>query len=115
VDARGALDKLIEVSKHVEAATVFEEDGTPLASTLDDERAARVAELAARMLATVDELEGDTPVTQVEAATGDGSVFVVRDGDTAIAAVTPPAPVIGLVMYDLRSCLRSLATEKEPA
>ena len=114
MDPRAALAKLTEVSKQIQAAVVFE-DSTPLASTVDDERAARIAERAARLLEAADGLDGDSQVTQLEAATGDGSVFVVREGDTAIAATTPSSPVIGLVMYDLRSCLRSLAPEKEPA
>jgi predicted regulator of Ras-like GTPase activity (Roadblock/LC7/MglB family) len=114
MDARAALLNLSEVSKQVEAAVLFE-DGAPLAATVDDERAGRMAELAERILAAVDEVEGDTPVTQVEAATAEGSVFLVREGEVAIAATSAPTPVIGLVMYDLRLCLRSLATEKEPA
>jgi predicted regulator of Ras-like GTPase activity (Roadblock/LC7/MglB family) len=114
MDAHAALEKLTEVSQQVEAAVVFEV-GEPLASTLGPEQAAHFAELVARILAAVDEVEGETPVLQVEAATGDGSVFLVRDGDTAVAAATAPTPVPGLVMYDLRTCLRALAPEREPA
>jgi predicted regulator of Ras-like GTPase activity (Roadblock/LC7/MglB family) len=114
MDAHAALDKLTEVSRQVEAAVIVE-SGEPLASTVDSERAARFGELATRILSTVDELEGDTPVLQVEAATGEGSVFLVREGDTFIAATTAPTPVMGLVMYDLRTCLRALTPEREPA
>lgn len=114
MDAHAALDKLTEVSQQVEAAVVLV-DGAPVTSTLDPERAARFAELAARILAIADEVEGDTPVLQLEAATGEGSVFLVREGETAVAATTAPTPVIGLVMYDLRTCLRTLVPEREPA
>ncbi len=114
MDAHAALDKLTEVSQQVEAAVVVE-GGEPLASTVDPERAARFAELAARILATADAIDGDTPVLQVEAATEEGSVFLVREGDTIVAGTTAPTPVIGLVMYDLRTCLRALAAEREPA
>jgi hypothetical protein len=48
------------------------------------------------------------PVSQLEAATTAGSVFVVRDGDSMIAATTSAEPTVGLVFYDLKSCLRSL-------
>ena len=115
MDPKAALTQLMKVSKQVEAVVIFDQEGTALASTLDDERAGRLAERAAGILAFADEVEGEAPVTQVEAATGDGSVFIVREGDLTIAATTPPSPVIGLVMYDLRTCLRALAPEKEPA
>jgi hypothetical protein len=47
-------------------------------------------------------------VAQLEAATPVGSVFVVRDGDRLIAATTTPEPTVGLVFYDLKTCLRSI-------
>ena len=54
----------------------------------------------------------EAPLTQLEAATRGGSVFVVRDGGRRIAATTRPEPTVGLVFYDLKSCLRQL--EEEP-
>jgi predicted regulator of Ras-like GTPase activity (Roadblock/LC7/MglB family) len=115
MDPEAALVQLTKVSKHIEAAVLFDEEGTPVAATVEADRAGLIAELASRMLAEIDEVEGDGPVIQVEAATGEGSVFLVREADMAIAATTPPAPIVGLVMYDLRTCLRSLAPEREPA
>ena len=42
-------------------------------------------------------------------------MFVVRDGGRTIAATTGPAPTAGLVLYDLRTCLRQLADgESDP-
>jgi predicted regulator of Ras-like GTPase activity (Roadblock/LC7/MglB family) len=114
MEAQTAVAQLQEVSKHVESAVIFDADGEPLGATIGADRAARVAERASRILGIVDELEGDPLVTQVEAATAGGSLFVVREGNTAIAATTAPSPVIGLVMYDLRTCLRSLFQEREP-
>ena len=58
------------------------------------------------MLAAAEELRPG--VTQLEAATVGGSVFVVRDGDRLIAATTSPEPTVGLVFYDLKTCLRSI-------
>ena len=54
-------------------------------------------------------------VVQLEAATADGSVFVVRDGDRVVAATTGAEPTVGLVFYDLKSCLRASAESDEPA
>jgi len=52
-------------------------------------------------------------LSQLEAATLEGSVFVVRREDEAtgariIAATTRPDPTVGLVFYDLKHCLRSV-------
>ena len=47
-------------------------------------------------------------MAQLEAATTIGSVFVVREGERAIAATTSPEPTVGLVFYDLKTCLRSI-------
>lgn len=114
MDAQAALAQLTEVSKQVLTAVVFGVDGTLQGSTLAEERASRFAELGARILSEVGESD-NAPVAQVEAATGEGSVVVVREGNVAIAATTLADPVIGLVVYDLRTCLRSLVAEKEPA
>ena len=51
-------------------------------------------------------------VAQLEAATLGGSVFVVRDGERLIAATTTPEPTVGLVFYDLKTCLRSIEDAK---
>jgi len=47
-------------------------------------------------------------LTQLEIATGEGNVFVVRDGKTVIAATTGSQPTAGLVFYDLKSSLRNV-------
>ncbi len=57
----------------------------------------------------------DRTLTQLEVALHEGSIFVVRDGELAIAATTTPSPTAGLVLYDLRACLRSLAPPAEEA
>jgi predicted regulator of Ras-like GTPase activity (Roadblock/LC7/MglB family) len=111
VDAAQALADLTEISSQIEAVVVSDSTGAILASTLEQETSAqRVAEGAARLL---DEAAAVAPresgeLAQVEAATPEGSVFVVRDGGRTIAATTGPEPTVGLVFYDLKSCLRSL-------
>ena len=55
-------------------------------------------------------------MAQLEAATLEGSVFVVRDGERMIAATTTPEPTVGLVFYDLKTSLRSVdGPKKKPA
>jgi hypothetical protein len=71
-----------------------------------------MAGAAARLLEAAAESPAK-PVVQLEAALGDGSVALVTDGRCTIAATTAPEPTIGLVFYDLRTCLRSLEDEPE--
>jgi hypothetical protein len=52
---------------------------------------------------------GPGALTQLEAATLAGSVFVVRDYGRVITATTGPEPTVGLVFYDLKTCLRNAA------
>jgi predicted regulator of Ras-like GTPase activity (Roadblock/LC7/MglB family) len=114
MDAAQALADLTEISSQIEAAILFDAKGTVLASTLgDDSRTARVAEAAQALLRAVEETQERPEFVQLEAATLDGSVFVVRDGERAVAATTTPEPTVGLVFYDLKSCLRAAAAEND--
>ena len=116
MDAAHALSDLTEVSSQIETAVVAGADGAVLASTLDDaERAGRVAQTALRLLedaaAAAAGPSGAAPA-QLHAATPQGSVFVVRDGGRVAVATTGAEATVGLVLYDLRSCLRSIDEEK---
>jgi|SRR5262245_61826953 predicted regulator of Ras-like GTPase activity (Roadblock/LC7/MglB family) len=113
MDAQQALADLTEISSQIEAAVVFDDKGKVVGSTLPSGDA--LAKSAADLLAAADEVRtGDSPLTQLEIATGDGSVFVVRDGKLTIAATTGPAPTVGLVFYDLKSALRSAKPKPRP-
>jgi predicted regulator of Ras-like GTPase activity (Roadblock/LC7/MglB family) len=115
MDAAQALADLTEISSQIEAAVLFDESGAIEGSTLADDAAAQaLARAAAELLegaAAVRANGGD--VTQLEASTHEGSVFVVRDGTRRIAATTVSEPTVGLVFYDLKSCLRGAASEPE--
>lgn len=110
-----ALADLTEISTQVEAAVVFDREGTVLGSTVDDERAGRLATTALELVRAAEEIRpaGAEALVQLDVALGDGSVFVAVDGDRLIAATTGPDPTVGLVFYDLRSCLRGLSEEAE--
>jgi predicted regulator of Ras-like GTPase activity (Roadblock/LC7/MglB family) len=114
MDAAQALRELTEVSSQIEAACILDSTGAEVGSTLDDEAARkRFADAARELIAEalgVPHEPGDTPLAQLEAATLEGSAFVVIDGDLAVAAVTKPEPTVGLVFYDLKSCLRAAGT-----
>jgi predicted regulator of Ras-like GTPase activity (Roadblock/LC7/MglB family) len=112
MDAQQALADLTEISSQVRAAVLLDTTGQLVASTHADEtRANALAEACRELLAAAEEARrsGDRALTQLEAATRDGSVFIVREGDRVIAATTGPAPTVGLVFYDLKTCLRTVA------
>jgi predicted regulator of Ras-like GTPase activity (Roadblock/LC7/MglB family) len=113
VDAAQALADLTEISSQIEAAVLFEEDGAIAGSTVDDEGRSRTLVTAAAELLEAAEgvRSGEGTLTQLEASTHEGSVFVVRDGGRRIVATTAPDPTVGLVFYDLKSCLRGLGEE----
>ena len=114
MDAAQALADLTEISSQIEAAVLFDESGAVLGSTLaNDEAAQGVARAAGQLLERAGGFRSEGTITQLEASTADGSVFVVRDDARRIAATTGPAPTVGLVFYDLKSALRS--ADAEPA
>ncbi|HWM14549.1 MAG TPA: hypothetical protein VNO56_08715 [Gaiellaceae bacterium] len=114
MDAAQALADLVEISAQIETAVLAEANGTVLASTLaDDERAQAVARDAVELLRGAAGAGGE-PV-QLEAAVPEGSVFVVRDDERLVAAVTGRDPTAGLVLYDLKTCLRLAGEDARPA
>jgi hypothetical protein len=102
--AADALEELNEISSQISAAVLFGENGVE-ASTIAP---AAAEELAGAARALLDAAGQSGDVTQLEAAVAGGSVFVVREGARTIAATTGPDPTVGLVFYDLKSCLRTV-------
>ncbi|HXG75701.1 MAG TPA: hypothetical protein VNJ53_03935 [Gaiellaceae bacterium] len=63
----------------------------------------------AELLAVAGELHaGVGEVVRVEVELAEGGLFVLREGGLTAAAVTGPRPTAGLVVYDLRTCLRGI-------
>ena len=116
MDAAQALKDLTEISSQIEAAVLIGADGSLLASTLaDDAAATRFADAAWALVDVAEAVPRESAsehLVQLEAATLDGSLFVVRDRDRAVAAVTSPEPTAGLVFFDLKSCLRAAGAEE---
>jgi predicted regulator of Ras-like GTPase activity (Roadblock/LC7/MglB family) len=115
MDAAQALADLTEISSQIESAVLYTAEGDVLGSTLDDgEAAVALVRGAAELLEAAGSLRSEGGrVSQLEASTPDGSVFVVREEGRGIVATTAAQPTVGLVFYDLKSCLRS-AAEAEP-
>ncbi len=74
-----ALAELTEISSQIESAVLFDADGKVVAATVPEDRAERVATSAKALLEQAGQI-GEGELTQIEASTGDGSLFVVRDG-----------------------------------
>jgi predicted regulator of Ras-like GTPase activity (Roadblock/LC7/MglB family) len=117
MDAAQALADLTEISSQVVQVAIVDGDGTVLATTIADSgRAGRFVQGVSRLLEEADvvrQSRGLPSLQQLEAATLEGSVFIVRRGERIIAATTRPDPTVGLVFYDLKHCLRSI--EDAPA
>ena len=108
VDAAAALAELTDISPQIRRVVVVGEDGQVVGSNAPDATVAgRLAERGLRLAAQADDVRGDR-VSQLEAATGEGSVFVVRDAGRTIIATTRAEPTVGLVFYDLKTALRSI-------
>jgi predicted regulator of Ras-like GTPase activity (Roadblock/LC7/MglB family) len=119
MNAQQALADLTEISSQIQVAVVFDDQGKVAGSTLSDGgRADELARAAQELLAAAESVKaGGSKLTQLEIATEEGSVFVVREGKTCITATTARNPTVGLVFYDLKSALRSVkpATTRKAA
>jgi hypothetical protein len=112
VDAAEAIADLLELSSQVEAAVLFGADGSVEASSFADESGGTaLARRALDVLAAAGGLRAGGPaVTRVEASLAGGGLVVVRDGERLAAATTVAEPPSALVLYDLRTALRSSAS-----
>ena len=112
MDPATAIRELKDLSTQIEAVVLAGSDGLPIASTLADDSAARVARLATDLVSRADGVRSDLgreALAQLQAATPDGSVFVVLDSGRVAVATTGPDPTVGLVFYDLKTLLRQVA------
>jgi predicted regulator of Ras-like GTPase activity (Roadblock/LC7/MglB family) len=113
LNAHEALDDLKQISVQVTAAAIGDSGGALEACTLADGTAGeRLVRLGSELWEAAEQARRDLgrdELSQVEIATPDGSVFVVRDAARTIVATTTVDPIVGLVFYDLRTCLRTVA------
>jgi predicted regulator of Ras-like GTPase activity (Roadblock/LC7/MglB family) len=105
--AAAALEFLAEMSPDLRGAAILGPGGEVLAATEGDED--RWQDDAAALFAAADEAEGE-PVEQVHIATEQGEVFAIRNAGLAAVSVTERFALASLMLFDLRSVLRQLAT-----
>ncbi|MBD0291405.1 MAG: hypothetical protein ICV74_09130 [Thermoleophilia bacterium] len=108
MDAAEALADLTEVSSQIEACVLTDDQGAVLAAVPEASAGAeRLAEGALELLRFAEErAPASSRLTHAVVELPDGAVFVVRSTTRVIAAVTVPQPTVGLVFYDLKTCLR---------
>jgi predicted regulator of Ras-like GTPase activity (Roadblock/LC7/MglB family) len=113
LNAHEALDDLKQISVQVTAAAIGGPSGSLEATTMADVAAGeRLVRLGAELWEAAEQAQRDLgrdALSQLEVVTPEGSVFVVRDAGRTIVATTTTDPIVGLVFYDLRTCLRTVA------
>jgi predicted regulator of Ras-like GTPase activity (Roadblock/LC7/MglB family) len=115
MEAAQALADLTEISSQIETAVLADADGSVVGSTFSEEDQGEAFAAAAAELVRAAEDSGELSskeLVQVQAASPQGCVFVVRDERHLVAAVTGAQPTVGLVFYDLKTCLRLLEREE---
>jgi len=105
--AAAALEFLAEMSPDLRGAALLGPEGEVLAATGEEKQ--RWVEDAAALFAAADEAEG-VPVEQVHIATEQGEVFAIRNAGLAAVSVTDRFALASLMLFDLRSALRRLAS-----
>jgi predicted regulator of Ras-like GTPase activity (Roadblock/LC7/MglB family) len=105
--AEAALAFLAEMSPDLRGAAILGSEGEVLAAS--GEEPERWREDAAALFAAADGAEG-SPVEQVHIATEQGEVFAVRNAGLAAVTVTDRFALSSLMLFDMRSTLRQLAS-----
>lgn len=105
--AEAALAFLTEMSPDLRGAAVLGPEGEVLAAS--GEEPERWGEDAAALFAVADAAEG-VPVEQVHIATEQGEVFAIRNEGLAAVSVTERFALASLMLFDMRSMLRELAS-----
>lgn len=114
MDAKQALDELLELSSQVRSAVLLDSGGDVLAAAPEEARAEPLSRAARELIEAARGLHDGADVTRVEVELDEGAVFVVREEGRTIAAVTGPRPTAGLVVYDLRTCMARIAASETP-
>ncbi len=112
MDATAAIAELRELSTQIETVVVIAREGSLVASSVQEEAANRIAAAARDLAEGADQVRRDLgreALAQLQAATPEGSVFLVVDDHRTAVATTGADPTVGLVFYDLKTLLRQIA------
>lgn len=117
MDPAEAIADLKQVSTQVHDVAVATRDGALEGSSAAGPRAVELARVGAELYADAVAAAatlGHAELSQLEIATPEGSVFVVVSNDWIIIATTEADPTVGLVFYDLKTCLRAVSESGRP-
>lgn len=110
-EVQGAFAEMLDISTDIDKAVLFSPAGI-LASNMSEETQASAvtqAEELTRLGQSRAEDMGSQPLTQLVVETPEGYVFLARetaeDGMT-ILATGKKGSRVGLILYDLRTCMR---------
>ena len=101
----GGLPYLLELEPDVRAAAILDRDGTIVESTA--RAAGKFGPAAARLVDSVDGA-GHKPFDSCHIASDEAEVFIVREGDLTLVAVTERFVLASLMAFDMRMTLRDL-------
>jgi len=113
MEAARALADLVEISPQIEAAAVVAPDGELTGSVgVPEARADLLARAVRELVDGAAAFRSEGRITQLHARLAGGDVFAVTGaGERTIVAVTAERAAPGLVFYDLKRCLSSVADE----
>lgn len=107
VDRSGrGLSYLLELEPEVRAAAILDPDGSVVESTTPS--AGSFGPAAAELVVSVDGA-GGKPFDNCHIASAEAEVFIVREGDLTMVAVTERFVLASLMAFDMRMTLRDLA------
>lgn len=109
--AEFAVEYLNELSPDLRGSALLDAEGNVLAASGEP---APWREAAAGLLAAADSA-GPEPAEAVHVGTEDGEAFAVRHDGLAMVAVTDRFSLASLVMFDVRTILRDLASKGKVA
>lgn len=110
-EVQAAFEEMMEISTDIDRAVIYGQDGV-IVSNMDEgaqETAANQARELVRLAEGRAEEMGSEPFTQLAVDTGSGYVFVSREPGAeglTILAIGKKGSRVGLVLYDLKTCLR---------
>lgn len=105
--AEAALARMVEMSADLRGAAILDAGGRVLAASGDPER---WGPPAAELLAAADAVDGER-ASHVHVATAEGEAFAVRHGELAMVTVAERFALASLMLFDMRTVLRDLASE----
>jgi len=109
-DAARTCAYLYEISPEMRGCAILTEAGDLLAASAENPGWA----VAATGLMAAADAAGGEPASHAHVSTGDGEVFLVRADRMVAVAVAEKLTLASLVLFDLRTALRDLASGRGP-